>query len=596
MTHIKATIITIILALTLLLPATSAQASWVSSLPIPGTDSAGRTALFMFDYSFGNARAADGTSTTNNCFTCLFLQNFLVAMASFSAAIFMYFRAFFMTLMPFFMTIWIAYSVGRLMINAGAGGKEFAYDLMKKSTVFFFLWLIMLGSMDVSRDTTETMSATSPERPWTYMGPGPTAYAFELGNELRDTAASSLSGAFGSDLEDQIGMGCDNIGNLNPQLRDNADSLAFAHEASELACAIERTHIIGMAAGLAMIEGAWSQIQTPGWSLSGVMNFFASLFNAFFLTIVGLFLIVVFALSAIWLVFQILDVVVKIMIIAAAAPLLLLFALLAPTRQYAFKAVREVIGSMATAFSLALIATLAFYLIINTVDVYNSAIEFYGTDLNDGRGLNEVSGANPIAELREFIQRMQIDDASDEDLIPMNLTTPWFHYLVLVSLSIFALGKKILMITEQIIGASAGSEMADKAKSGAVMGAKSAAVGGLITGGAMAATGMLAARGAAMGAGGLYGGAQAIKSEGFNAVFVNPFGNAVNAARSAPGAIKGAVVQGFKDYGDPTKLKEAANNMAKNSASASAKAAKANYTVGAMNRTVDDATDIDSQG
>jgi hypothetical protein len=56
------------------------------------------------------------------------------------------------------------------------------------------------------------------------------------------------------------------------------------------------------------------------------------------------------------------------------------------------------------------------------------------------------------------------------------------------------------------------------------------------------------------------------------------------------------VVQGFKDYGDPTKLKEAANNMAKNSASASAKAAKANYTVGAMNRTVDDATDIDSQG
>lgn len=587
MNHIKTIILTALIAFALLVPATSAYAGWAESLPPATAEEAGggRTALFMFDYSFGNAGA------TNNCFTCLFLQNFLVAMASFSAAIFMYFRAFFMTLIPFFMTIWIAYSVGRLMINAGAGGKEFAYDLIKKSTVFFFLWLIMLGDMGVSRDPSETMIATSPEAPWSYMGPGPTAYAFQLGNELRNTAAASLSGAFGADLEQQIDMGCNNIGNLNAQLRDNADSLAFAHEASELACAIERTHIVGMASGLAMIEGAWSQIQTPGWSLSGVMNFFASLFNAFFLTIVGLFLIVVFALSAIWLVFQILDVVVKIMIIAAAAPLLLLFALLAPTRQYAFTAVRHVIGSMATAFSLALIATLAFYLIINTVDVYNAAIGIYDDELV------EIDGLNPISELREFILRMQIDDASDEYLIPMNLTTPWFHYLVLVSLSIFALGKKILMITEQIIGASAGSEMADKAKSGAVMGAKSAAVGGLITGGVMAAGGMMAARGAAMGAGGAYAGYQAAKTHGIkNGLFVNPFGNAVNAARNAPGALAGAVTQGVRNYGDPTKLKEAASNMAKNSSSAGAKAAKANYTVSGMNRVVDDATDVDSQG
>lgn len=439
---------------------------WVSAdAPLNTGDQGGRTALNLFDYSLG-------LNNNNNCLSCSFIQQFIVALASFSAAVFMYFRAFFVALLPLLMATWIAWNVGRLMVTGASDGKEFMGNVIKKATLFFFLWLVMINDTgSTSTDPTETMTITDAQYPWSWFGPIALDYGFTLGNEVRDITTGSLTmsgvgAGSGDDLVVQAGFNCENIGALNPQLNANPDAYGFAWSASSITCAIERTHMVGIAAGLAMIEGSWSQIVAPSWSggTESVTAFFMGTLNAVIITIIGLALLIVFALSAIWFIFLVLDIVVKVLIIAALSPLLMLFALLQPTRQYAWSAVKGVIGALVTALGLAIVASLAFFLIMNTVNVYNTAITYFNPNLEP------IDASNGVAGLREFIYRMQLNDPSDEMLIPMNLTTPWFHYLILVSLAIYALGKKIISMIESIIGARALSEMADNAKKLAVLG------------------------------------------------------------------------------------------------------------------------------
>lgn len=424
----------------------------------------GQRALFLVDYSLG-------IGNNNNCFTCTFVQQFMLAIASFSAAVFMYFRAFFVTLAPIFLAIWIGWSTGRLMLAGGDGGRDFFYAMVRKFALFVVLWLVLMqggpqGS--AARDTTVAMPVTNAEAPWTWFGPILLTFGFELGNEVRTQAAQSLS-VGGQSVANQLGMNCRGVGNLNPTLSANPDAFEFAFHASEMACAIERIHIVGIAAGLAMVEGAFTTLSLL--SLDVIYN----LFSALIVSVFGLFVIVVFALSAIWFTFLLLDVVVKILIIAAIAPIMLLLALLVPTRRYALNALRQSLGGVATLLGVAFIAALAFFLIANTPTVYNTARVLFDPTLM------ELPSINTVVDLREFVRRVMIDD-SDPRNIPMDISTPWFHYMVLTSLSIFALGKKVIAIIESIVGVQGMSTMADSAKKIAIMGAAAGGVAAFMGG------------------------------------------------------------------------------------------------------------------
>lgn len=561
---LKSLFLTGLLMLILTMPdmAVAGPSEWVDAdAPIATEDQGGRTALALLDYSLG-------LNNNNNCLTCSFIQQFLVALTSFSAAVFMYFRAFFVAILPLVMAIWIAWSVGRIMITGASDGRDFALSVIRKSTLFFFLWIVMIiDTGSTSTDPTETMTITTPQDPWAWFGPNALEYGFQLGNEVRNITAGSLTltgvGSGGSEsLEQQVGFNCEDIADLNPQLASDPDAYGFAYQASEVSCAVERTHMVGIAAGLAMIEGAWSQIVAPSvWSPSSFGAFFGSFLNAIILTIIGMCMIIVFALSAIWFIFLVLDIVVKVLIIAAVSPLLMIFALLQPTRQYAWQAVKGTIGALVTALGLAIVASLAFYLVINISNVYNTANNIYDP------GLVDINAGNGVAGLREFIYRMQIDNPQDPELIPMNLTTPWFHYMILVSLAIFALGKKIISMIESIIGAQAMSEMADNAKKLAVLGG-AMGIAGAYTGLNVAKTGMaVGTQGVGLGAGVLGAGSNQIGKLAGSASDrlgtasswlikgTNPFGAAARDARMRRGGGLGTLERGGR-------MKDRAQRMA----------------------------------
>jgi hypothetical protein len=430
--------------------------------PPDSTNEAGSDfALFLIDYSLG-------LNNPNGCLSCTFVQQFLVALASFSAAVFMYFRAFFVTLTPLVLSIWIGWSVGRLMIAGGDGGKDFFYAMVRKLALFFMLWAVMMQSGpqgDQARDPSAPMTITDGEAPWTWMGPDLMRYGFELGNEVRTTASQNLMVGSGS-VAGQVAMNCGGVADSNTVLSADPEAYAFAYHASETACAIERIHIVGIASGWAMIVAAWTNLEFS-WSPKEV---FYALAQALTIAVFGFFVIAVFGLSMVWFIFLLLDVVVKVLVVAAISPILMVLALLVPTRTYAWNAVRQSVGGVATLLGVAFVAALSFYLIANTVTVYNAANGLYDPALTD------IPRNNTVADLRSFVQRLTMGN-EEPNRIPMNISTPWYHYMLLTSLSTYVLGKKVISIIESIIGARGMSEMADNAKKIAVMGAAMAGAG-----------------------------------------------------------------------------------------------------------------------
>lgn len=478
--------------------------------------------LVLLDYSLG-------INNENNCFSCNFVQQFLIALASFSAGVFMYFRAFFVTLMPIIMAIWIGVSVARVMIAGGDGGGAFFAAMVRKMTLFLMLWLVMMVASPTApkgnqaRNPSNPMPLTTAYAPWTWFGPGALTYGLELSNEVRTKAAENLF-VGGSAINAQLGMNCRGVGSHNPVLKNDPTTYAFAYHASELACAIERIHIVGIASGIAMINGAWVSIDIQWDGVTGTIgNAISELFNALILSVFGIIIIGTYGLSMIWFTFLILDVVVKILIVAGISPLMMLFALLVPTRRYAVNALFQSLGAIATLLGIAFVAALSFFLIANVVDVYMVSKRFYDASLPD------ITRTNIVADLREFIWGMQIESGQPGH-IPMNLTTPWFHYMLLTSLSITVLGKKIIAIIEEIMNVRGMAEMANNAKQIAVMGAALAgttgyfmAKGGLWGLGQSWRTGS-AAVGGGKTAIGLY---QNARANGLRSAFdsVTPFGN-----------------------------------------------------------------------
>lgn len=461
----------------------------------------GGMALKLFSYAMGGANG-DG----NGCITCAFLGNFMLGLASFSIATFFFFQSAFMTIVPVLMAIWIAWKAASLFVTGGEDGRSFIYAIASKFSLLFFAWaFISLGS--------PTYGPSPMPHAWNMTGPTYLEYAFDLSSAIRNTTLEAQGNitSFKPGAAADAFKCADTVKYMSQFTQ--IDTLAqFSASALDVACATERTHMVGFASGLAIIGSTSSQIgiSPKSWG-TGLVKFTS-----------GFFMLFIFGLSAVWFTFLVLDVVVRGLITAAFLPFIVACYLFVPSRYIAVNAFKSMTGAVMTAVAIGIVSTLAFFLLTNTVQVYNSLAEQLNP-IYPSMNLQEIPEDSSINMYREFIVRIQETNENNPQ-IPMDLTTPWFYYLVLCGLAIFSLGKKIISMLEGMIGTSGMSAMADNA-----MKLSRTAIGlGMGAGAAATAGTMFATRAATAGAGAAGGfGGEFLKNT------ISPFGSN---ASSFPGA------------------------------------------------------------
>jgi hypothetical protein len=482
-------------------------------------EDAGGVALKLFNYAMGGVN-----NTGSDCITCTFLGNFMLGLAAFSEATFYYMQSAFLLIVPVLMLIWIGVRTIQLFYSGGEDGRSYLYSISTKMALFFIVWAVISigGSTDPNRSSS-TGSSHEPPYAWLTTGPTYLEFAFSISSEIRNHTLKMHSKVTNLEVsKEDDAFRCKDTVEFMSTFTDKGYMASFTGAALDVACATERTHMVGFASGIAVIFAAVEQTELWKWKSYGYM---------IVQMVCGFFLLFVFGLSAIWFTFLVLDVVVRGLITAAFAPLIAATLLFAPTRYIASSAFKSLAGAVITAISIGIVSTLAFFLLTNTVSVYNSLV----TDLDSSYAAHKLTPVTKTTAIdncgkefttgcafREFIVRIQ-EDKSSETRIPMDLTAPWFYYLILSGLAIFALGKKIISMLEGMIGVQGASTMADNAMklsrtsmSLGMMGAGVAAVaskGGLRLAGA---TGSYAT--------GAIGGAMAAKKIAGN---INPFPNSI---------------------------------------------------------------------
>jgi hypothetical protein len=470
-------------------------------------------AVSIYDYAMG--------TTNGGCFSCVFVQEFLLAISSFSVALFGYFAQWFAVLMPLIFALWLAAETVKFFWSGGENGQGFAMKFGARGGLFVLMWLVLFQG--ATPNTTQVATPVNAQAPWTWFGPEALRFGFSASADARSEAVGSLT-VGGASVREKIGFNCRGIARGNTTLEANPGPLAYIYYAAEMACSVERSHFVPIAGGFAMMDSAFSSVEGRLNAFKMVLDLFGAMIIATF----AVLLMVMAALSMIWMVFLILDVVVKFMVIAAIMPVLIGMAFLAWGRKYFFNAVRQLVGGLATLLGISIATAISFYLLANTVAVYNSNFLAYDA------ALEVIPTADLFSDLRELVRRLALH-SSDPQRIPMTMGTPWFWYLLLVCASNLVLSKKIISVFENITGARGLTEMADMAK-------RTAAVGGLMAAGA-GFFGLKAAGSASVGAAKATGWAGSKVWSGFRgtkdgegknpAASLNPFGAAAHAVRTS---------------------------------------------------------------
>jgi len=453
-------------------------------------------AVYLFDASMGSS-----------CLTCNFMSFFMVALADFSYMVYQYFYNAFIVMAPIFMAVWLGYRAAKLMVMGGEDGKEFIYQVVGRLALFSMLWIIA------------TAANSNNTYLWNLTGPLYLDFAFRMSNEIRvETINSTTGGSGGGTLATGPSqqMLCESV---TPSAFPvpGGNHYTFVGPAMKSACFIERSHVLGIASGAALAFDSYGGASL-GWTDVG--GWFHWLFTMVYKVLIGLFVAILYAVSAIWLIFLILDVVSRGLITAAFSPVLVLLYTYKPTRQITQRALTAMGGALVTAIALSMVSVMAFVLVTNTVKVYEAtkadvAVAYEDWDNNEVPGIGS-SGAQAMADIdsnrvqsmRDFIEFIGVSD-SDAVRIPMDFGTPWFWYMAFCGIAIFALGKKIIKMLEDAVGYQGASEFANTA----LKSVKTAAVGAMAGTAAVATVGGAAVLGA--GKAGAYmagGGGNAMKN------------------------------------------------------------------------------------
>jgi hypothetical protein len=448
----------------------------------------------LFEQSLG--------AESNSCLSCDFLSFFMLALSDFSYMVYTYFHNMFMVMAPIFLTVWLGYRAAKLMIMGGEDGKDFLYGVVGKLAIFSFLWIIAIGA--TQRDNAFL---------WRMTGPDYLSYAFRLSNEIRVHAINAGSRQDGSGIVEGADsntsrvMLCHNVQSSAVNYAGQDPKYIFIQPAVEAGCFTERAHILGIATGAALAFDSFGGASF-GWNEIGA--WISWMLTAALKALIGLFIALTYAISAIWLIFLTLDIVTRGLITAAFSPVLMILYVYKPTRSVTVRALTAMAGAMVTAVALAMISTMAYVLITNTAKVYEATkgpiVTAY--DQWDNDEVPNASGAEAmpdpdtdrIGAMRAFIDFVGVSD-SDATRIPMDFGTPWFWYMAFCGVAIFALGKKIIKMLEDAVGYQGASEFANSALKATKMSAMGAIAGTAVMAPIAGAGAILGGKGAALAAG-----------------------------------------------------------------------------------------------
>lgn len=432
---------------------------------IENTHESDRTwALMLFSYATGGS-----------CITCDFMAYFMNGLSQFSIAVYDFFHSMFMGIVPFTIAIWIAYRAAKILTFGGEDGRAFIYSIVQKLALFSIIFLALSVNDNDSTSPTDHYA-------WNMVGPEYLGYVFDISSALRNESLN-VPGVADDVLEGPADADGNqspfNCGVVNPATGTAAMSQNFPYIAKgvEISCVTERTHMIGISTGLAVIFSSWSP---EGLSLIDIAGFAKALLLGVVKIIMGLFMMAVYLLSAVWLIFLTLDIVTRVMMTAAFLPVIATMYLYVPTRGMAGNAAKAFFTTAMTAVALSIVSVLAIFLMANTITVYEALYPNLGNGHYTGYIMEDISASTKIEEIREFIKRVQESD-TQEPRIPMDFGSPWFYYMALSGIAIFAVGKKIISMLEQIMGFQGISAFADAATKHFKTSAYAGAAGGALT-------------------------------------------------------------------------------------------------------------------
>jgi hypothetical protein len=239
----------------------------------------------------------------------------------------------------------------------------------------------------------------------------------------------------------------------------------FVDDLVTTGCIVERVHSLGIASGAATIfgrsfarDGDTDQIFTK---LKGVVKMVSvdHLMSTILRIVTGCLLIYVFALGALRMIFMLLDISLRVFVVASFSPILAVAAIFPGTRKYVWSSMRILLGAFAGSISIAIVNILILILLTQVVVFYNS---YAGTGIYNE--LLPIGAPTSLTGYKIFLMRiMGVDVVTANSDIPMLFSSPWLLLLLLIGVTSSATSKKIDQMVQQFVGGDGESPLADKA-------------------------------------------------------------------------------------------------------------------------------------
>ncbi|SFQ01376.1 hypothetical protein [Tranquillimonas alkanivorans] len=238
---------------------------------------------------------------------------------------------------------------------------------------------------------------------------------------------------------------------------------SFIDDMVMVGCIVERVHAMGIAAGAATIfaqEKDYEDDYKIVAKMKNLTNWISveGFVSTIIRIVIGSLLVYVFALSAVRMIFMLVDIALRVFVVAAFSPVLAVSAIFPGTRRYAASAFRIALGAMAAGVTMAILNLLILVLLTQIVPFFNT---FVGTDAYpEGEA---IASPTSMSGFKMFLMRVLGADGLMFKSIPMDATSPWLLALLFVGITASATSKKIEVMVQQFVGASGDSPLADKA-------------------------------------------------------------------------------------------------------------------------------------
>lgn len=446
----------------------------------PNFDSS--NSLLLFDYSTGLlAQSGHGSS----CISCSMVGYLLDLITILTRGMAVYLSTSLAVLLPIAVLIWIGFKTAALLANAGENGVPYIKIILKKLVLFSFAWMVIVA-------VPANFSGQPTTQAWTLLGPDVLNTAYKYAAEVRSGAIAATRGSYDSHPD----LNCDG------RKLARASNLPFDEPMyaaiMSLTCSTERSMLIPLAAGEAMIDAAYID-ESGGW-FHKLWSGAGAIVSTIIRSIYALVVLVLAGLVGLWLLALIVGSFTRILIIAAFGPLLFAALLFEFSRGYAMGAIRILVATSLKVIGIGIVSVMVFFISAKTVDVFNNNYMNYQVSypsanmteitLSDG---DKKTGVPLLDKQRVFLKRVETYALQNGDpSVPMPISSPWVLWILATPIIAYGLGNVLIRNIESALNVQGLSSFADSVLSMAKTGGITAGMAG-ITAANVAAPGVWAA-------------------------------------------------------------------------------------------------------